>query len=79
MAFNQKEKLALLELKGVGPTVVKRLEEIGIHSFEQLQRCQPKEIVDTIAHRLNAPCWKNSPHANNAITNAVARAKQPLL
>ncbi|HEY7772694.1 MAG TPA: helix-hairpin-helix domain-containing protein [Marinagarivorans sp.] len=78
MTFNQKEKLALLALKGVGPTVVKRLEEIGIHSFEQLQCCQPRDIVETISQRLGAPCWKNSPHANNAIASAIERAKQPI-
>ena len=36
MAFSEQEKQALLELKGVGPTVIKRFEEIGIDSFEKL-------------------------------------------
>lgn len=35
MAFSEAEKTALLELKGVGPTVVKRFEEIGIGSFAE--------------------------------------------
>ena len=36
MAFSDQEKAALFEVKGVGPTVVKRFEEIGIDSFSEL-------------------------------------------
>lgn len=35
MAFSEAEKVALLEVKGVGPTVVKRFEEIGIETHSQ--------------------------------------------
>lgn len=45
MAFSEQEKAALLEVKGVGPTVVKRFEEIGIDSFAELARYEPKEIA----------------------------------
>lgn len=33
MAFTKEEKQSLLALKGVGETVIKRLEQIGIDSF----------------------------------------------
>ena len=36
MAFTDQERAALLELRGVGPSVVQRFEEIGIDSFEAL-------------------------------------------
>ena len=36
MAFSSQEKAALLAVKGVGPTVIKRFEEIGIPSFAEL-------------------------------------------
>ena len=36
--FSAEEKTALLALKGVGPTVVLRLEQLGIHSFAQLAK-----------------------------------------
>lgn len=32
MGFNEQERLALLAVKGVGPTVIKRFEEIGTPS-----------------------------------------------
>jgi hypothetical protein len=40
MPFNNAERASLLKVKGVGPTVVKRLEEMGITSLDQLSRAQ---------------------------------------
>tara|TARA_R110002124_G_scaffold234886_1_gene400218 strand:+ start:12750 stop:12869 length:120 start_codon:yes stop_codon:yes gene_type:complete len=39
MEFSSEEKNALLEMKGVGPTVITRFEEIGIHSLAELKKC----------------------------------------
>lgn len=36
MAFSNEEKQALLTLKGVGETVIQRLEQIGIDSYQKL-------------------------------------------
>lgn len=38
MHFSQQEREQLLLLKYVGTTVIERLEQIGIHSFEQLAK-----------------------------------------
>ena len=73
--FTAQETQALLKLKGVGPTVVKRLEEIGIHSFSELKRYQAEDIADMVASMLNTTCWKNSPQAKNAISAAINLAK----
>jgi predicted RecB family nuclease len=76
MPFNATERAALLKVKGVGPTVVKRLEEMGITSLEQLSRAQTLDIVSQAAAMLGASCWKNSPQALAAIDAAIACAKQ---
>ena len=76
MTFSDEEKKALLEVKGVGPTVVKRFEEIGIHSFEQLANHDAKSVAEMVASMLGTTCWKNSPQALSAVGAAITRAKQ---
>lgn len=78
MAFSESEKTALLELKGVGPAVVKRFEEIGISSFSELASYEPKEIAERVASMLRTTCWKNSPQALSAVKSAIERARQGL-
>lgn len=76
MKFSDEEKKALLEVKGVGPTVVKRFEEIGIQSFEQLANHDAKNIAEMVASMLGTTCWKNSPQALSAVDAAIKRARQ---
>ena len=76
MPFNEQERNALLALKGVGPTVIKRFEEIGIESLEDLAGFDANTIAERVASMLHSNCWKNSPQAKAAITAAITRAKQ---
>lgn len=76
MAFSEAERQALLEVKGVGPTVLKRFEEIGIDSFGLLARHDARTIAEMVASMLRTTCWKNSPQALSAIGAAIERAKQ---
>ena len=71
MAFSSQEKEALLQLKGVGPTVIKRFEEIGISSFQELKTYRAEDIVEMVAGMLGSTCWKNSPQARSAINLAI--------
>ena len=75
MAFSEQEKAALLEVKGVVPTVVKRFEEVGIDSFAEPARYEPKEIAERVASMLRTSCWKNSPQALSAVKSAIERAR----
>ena len=75
MAFSESESQALLALKGVGPTVLKRFEEIGIDSFEQLAQYETMEIAERVAQMLRTTCWQNSPQARTAISAAIERAR----
>ncbi|MFQ6371734.1 helix-hairpin-helix domain-containing protein [Shewanella sp. YIC-542] len=78
MAFSDEEKNALLSVKGVGPTVIKRFEEIGIHSLAELATFDVDEIAQRVAAMLQTTCWKNSPQARAAIQAAILRAKAGL-
>ena len=73
--FPADEREALLALKGVGPTVVQRLEQMGIASLRQLAAAEPSEIVASAARLTASTCWKNSPQARAAIQAAVDLAR----
>ncbi len=76
--FSTDERTALLAVKGVGPTVVARLEELGIATFADLAERDPDAICAEVSAALGATCWRNSPQARGAIAAAVARAGEGL-
>ncbi|MCS3456513.1 nucleotidyltransferase/DNA polymerase involved in DNA repair [Aeromonas sp. BIGb0405] len=76
MGFDTRDRALLLAIKGVGPTVVSRLEQLGFCSFEQLAQASSQEIVQLVASMLGSSCWQNSPQARGAIEGAIALARQ---
>ncbi len=76
MAFIKEEKEKLLQVKFVGETVIKRFEQAGINSLEQLSKSSVEEITDIVSDILNSTCWKNSPQAKKAVQNAIDFAKE---
>ena len=75
MPFTLKEQQALLALKGVGPTVIARLEQMGFESLAQLSEANALDIVSQASAIVGSTCWKNSPQARAAIQAAIALAK----
>lgn len=75
MTFSQDERAALLSVKGVGPTVVQRLEQLGFGSLTELAAADVDEIVLSAAALVGSSCWRNSPQARAAIQSAIALAK----
>ncbi|MNF97489.1 hypothetical protein D3C84_803190 [compost metagenome] len=75
MPFSPKERAALLTLKGVGTTVITRLEQMGIESLAGLAKSDVSDILAQASAALGSTCWKNSPQARAAITAAVDLAK----
>ncbi|EKN3440526.1 helix-hairpin-helix domain-containing protein [Yersinia enterocolitica] len=75
MVFTDNERSALLAVKGVGPTVVTRLEQLGFTSLAQLGQADMNEIVSSAAAMVGSTCWKNSPQARSAIQAAIDLAK----
>ncbi|WP_028305318.1 helix-hairpin-helix domain-containing protein [Oceanospirillum maris] len=78
MAFSDSERQVLLSVKGVGPTVVKRFEEIGIDTLSDLAKYEVNDIAERVASLLGTTCWKNSPQAKAAIEAAITRAQDEL-
>ena len=74
--FSADERGQLLAIKGVGPAVVRRLEETGHAPLSALVGSDPVEIVAQIADLMRSSCWKNNPHAIQAIGAAIDLANQ---
>ncbi|MFA7570290.1 MAG: helix-hairpin-helix domain-containing protein [Sulfurimonadaceae bacterium] len=75
MPFPKEQKEELLKVKYVGETVVKRFEQMGINSLEDLSKSSVEEITDIISDILGSSCWKNSPQAKKAVSNAIEFAQ----
>jgi hypothetical protein len=74
MRFEPEERSALLSVKGVGPKVVERLEQMGFASLVQLADADATDILAQGAALTGSSCWKNSPQAKAAIQAAIAAA-----
>ncbi|WP_297909717.1 helix-hairpin-helix domain-containing protein [Thiomonas sp.] len=74
MGYSAAEKQQMLALKGVGETVVARLEQIGFPSLAQLAGEDPADLTWQIAQMLGSTCWHNSPRARGAIRAIIGLA-----
>jgi predicted flap endonuclease-1-like 5' DNA nuclease len=77
--FAKTERATLLAVKGVGPTVILRLEQMGIYTLKDLANRDAAEICAAASSSLGSSCWKNSPQARKAIDAAIKAAQSPQL
>lgn len=75
MAFPAHERTILLAVKGVGPTVVQRLEELGVEDLATLAQQDAAALCVAASAQLGSTCWRNSPQARAAITGAIEAAR----
>ncbi|BBP85601.1 hypothetical protein PHLH8_52430 [Pseudomonas sp. Pc102] len=75
--FTPETRAQLVALKGVGPTVVDRLEQIGFRTLEQLAGCEAADLTRQISQMMGSTCWHNSPQARAAIQAIIDFARQP--
>ena len=75
MPFSEEEKRSLLSQKGIGATILKRLEEMGLDDIKILAVTIPDFILQRGAEITGSTCWRNSPQARKAIETAVNWAK----
>ncbi|ACX81473.2 recombinase RecA [Aggregatibacter actinomycetemcomitans] len=75
MPFSDSEKRALLAQKGIGETILKRLEEMGLDDVSTLAATSPDFILQRGAEITGSTCWRNSPQARKTIETAVNWAK----
>lgn len=78
MGFSDADKQCLLAVKGVGPTVISRLEQMGFSTLTQLSEASYEDILIAGAALTGSSCWKNSPQAKKAVEGAIAAAKQAM-
>ena len=74
-SFADRERAALLGIRGVGPGVVARLESIGIWTLHELAKSDPERVCEQASADTGSTCWRNSPLARRAICDAIAFAK----
>ncbi|SQI43073.1 Uncharacterised protein [Leminorella richardii] len=74
--FSEREKSLMLAVKGVGATVISRLEQIGFSSLSQLAMAETSQVTKQIADMMGSTCWHNSPQARGAIEGLIALAKR---
>jgi predicted RecB family nuclease len=75
MPFPEAERTQLLSVKGVGPTVIARLEQMGIDRLSTLAKADAQTICAEAAGIVGSTCWKNSPQARKAIEAAIVAAQ----
>ena len=75
MAFTEAQTQSLLAVKGIGKTVLRRLQQMGLDDVAELAAADVGEILQQGAALTGSSCWKNSPQAKAAIEAAVAWAK----
>ena len=75
MPLTEAQTQSLLARKGVGRTVLQRLQEMGLDDAERLAQASVDDILAMGASITRSTCWKNSPQARAAIGAAVAWAQ----
>jgi hypothetical protein len=76
MPFSETDKVEMLALKGVGATVISRLEQIGFTKLSQLKKVQASDVTKQIADMMGSTCWHNSPMAKNSIQAIIDLANK---
>ncbi len=76
MHFSTEERQIMLQLKGVRPTVIDRLEQIGYGSLAMLKDKDAAEITKEISMMMGSTCWHNSPQARASIQAVIDLAQQ---
>jgi hypothetical protein len=71
MHFSTAERQKMLQLKGVGPTVIDRLEQIGYVSLAMLKDQDAARITKEISVMMGSTCWHNSPQARASIQAVI--------
>jgi len=76
MPFTDEETQSLLAVKGIGKTVLQRLQQMGLDDVVTLAAADLEDILEQGAKLTGSTCWKNSPQAKAAVSAAIEWAKQ---
>ncbi len=76
MPFTDEEVQSLLAVKGIGKTVLQRLQQMGLDDVAMLAAADLDDVLEQGAKLTGSTCWKNSPQAKAAVAAAIEWAKQ---
>ena len=76
MPFTDEEIQSLLAVKGIGKTILQRLQQMGLDDVATLAAADLDDVLEQGAKLTGSTCWKNSPQAKAAVSAAIAWAKQ---
>ncbi|HHX2509174.1 TPA: recombinase RecA [Neisseria subflava] len=76
MPFTDEEVQSLLAVKGIGKTILQRLQQMGLDDVARLAAADLDDVLEQGAKLTGSTCWKNSLQAKTAITAAIEWAKQ---
>ena len=68
--FSQEETQSLLAEKGIGKTVLQRLQQMGLDDVAKLAAANVDDMLQQGAALTGSTCWKNSPQARAAMQAA---------
>ena len=74
--FSQEETQSLFAEKGIGKTVLQRLQQMGLDDVAKLAAADVDDMLQQSAALTGSTCWKNSPQARVAMQAAVDWAKR---
>ena len=78
MPFTEEQTQSLLAVKGIGKTVLQRLQQMGLDDVVTLAAADLEDILEQGAKLTGSTCWKNSPQAKAAVNAAIQWARQNL-
>ncbi|WP_107853381.1 recombinase RecA [Neisseria elongata] len=78
MPFTEEQTQSLLAVKGIGKTVLQRLQQMGLDDVAKLATADADTVLQHGAALTGSPCWKNSPQAKAAVNAAIQWACQNL-
>ena len=75
MGFPERDRKRMLNLVGVGPMMVTRLEELGFTSLTQLARQDPNSIGQIFTQRMGLAGWHRTPRARRTVQTLIEFAR----
>ena len=72
MPFTDEEIQSLLAVKGIGKTILQRLQQMSLDEAA----ADLDDVLELGAKLTGSTCWKNSPQAKAAIAAAIEWAQQ---
>ena len=76
MPFTDEEVQSLLAVKGIGKTILQRLQQMELDDVAKLAAADLDDILEQGAQLTGSTCWKNSPQAHAAMQATVVWAQQ---